>query len=136
MYWPGGTSATPFVWFNTADTTANPAVLRDARYNRTWGCVKRSAELLMVVEAANPNWHDNTMPSVKYSNPPIYLNRLGARHGQKTADGANAYTNMAFFDGHVALYPTVRFNFGPASAPKTPQDKFKSETIFWVGHQF
>src|SRR5437773_2391965 len=31
MYWPGGNTATPFVWFNTADTTATPAVLKDVR---------------------------------------------------------------------------------------------------------
>jgi prepilin-type processing-associated H-X9-DG protein len=134
MEWPGGTSATPFVWFNTVGTQANPALLKEARISRTWGCVKRSAELLMVVEAANPNFNDPT-PSTKYSNPPLYLKRLGARHGQKTADRANAWTNMAFFDGHVALFPSVRFNYGPASAPTRPQDKFKSETIFWLSLQ-
>src|SRR5262249_12426256 len=121
QYWPGGTSATPFVWFNTADTQATPSVIQDVRYKRTWGCVKRSAELVMVAEAANPNWHDNTQ-SVKY--PGIYLVRLGGRHGKKTADGANAWTNMAFFDGHVALFPTVRFNNGlPAFNANQPQSK-------------
>jgi prepilin-type N-terminal cleavage/methylation domain-containing protein/prepilin-type processing-associated H-X9-DG protein len=133
MEWPGGTSATPFVWFNTDGTTQNPALLRDKRLSRTWGCVKRSAELLMVVEAGNPNWHDTTAQSVKY--PGIYMTRLGARHGQKTADGANAWTNMAFFDGHVALFPSKQFNAGPQTAPSRPQDKFKTETIFWLGHQ-
>jgi prepilin-type N-terminal cleavage/methylation domain-containing protein/prepilin-type processing-associated H-X9-DG protein len=132
MAWPNGGRATPFVWFNTSGTQADPTILKDARYNRTWGCVKRGAELLMVVEAANPNWHDQTV-SPKYPN--LYLRLLGARHGKKTADGANAFTNMAFFDGHVALFPTVLFNLGPTANPDRPQDKFKSETIFWLGHQ-
>jgi prepilin-type processing-associated H-X9-DG protein len=35
------------------------------------------------------------------------LVRLGARHGQKTADKLNAYTNICFMDGHVALFPTL-----------------------------
>src|SRR5437870_4612312 len=67
MVWPGGSRATPFVWFNTLGTQADPTVLKDARYNRTWGCVKRGAELLMVVEAPNPNWHDQAV-STKYAN--------------------------------------------------------------------
>jgi prepilin-type processing-associated H-X9-DG protein len=134
MDWPNGKSATPFVWFNTQGTQANPALLKDVRLSRTCGCVKRSAELLMVVEAGNPNWHATSVPSVKY--PGIYMVRLGGRHGQKTPDGANAWTNMAFFDGHVALYPTVKFNAGPTATPSQPQSKFKSETIFWLSYQF
>ena len=135
MAWPGGGRATPFVWFNSSATPVDPTILKDARYNRTWGCVKRSAELLMVVEAANPNWHDQSTLSVKY--PQIFLKLLGARHGKKTANGANAFTNMAFFDGHVSLYPTIDFNTPPPSPPgsKNPEDKFYRETIFWLGHQ-
>jgi prepilin-type processing-associated H-X9-DG protein len=67
--------------------------------------------------------------------PGIYMKRLGARHGKKTANGANAYTNMAFFDGHVGLYPTVQFNTGPAASPQWPADKFTQDTIFWLGNQ-
>ena len=131
MNWPGGASATPFVWFNTAGTQANPAILDDARLRRTWGVVKKSAELVMVLEAANPNFHDPTV-SAKY--PGLYLKKLAARHGKKTADGANAFFNMAFFDGHVGLYPSVDFNTPPQGST-FPEDKFKSGTIFWLGHQ-
>ena len=131
MEWPGGKSAAPFVWFNTAGTQAVPAIVNDARLRRTWGAVKRSGELIMVAEAANPNWHDPTV-SAKY--PGLYLKKLAARHGKKTANGANAYTNFAFFDGHVNLYPTVDFNTPPTGSTY-PQDKFKSGTIFWLGHQ-
>ena len=34
------------------------------------------------------------------------LTRLGARHGKRTADGLNAWSNFAFFDGHVELKET------------------------------
>jgi prepilin-type N-terminal cleavage/methylation domain-containing protein/prepilin-type processing-associated H-X9-DG protein len=132
MEWPSGNSATPFVWFNTAGTQANPAILNDARLRRTSGVVKRGAELIMVAEAANPNWHDPPV-SVKY--PGLYLKKLAARHGKRTADGANAFLNFAFFDGHVALYPSVIFNTPPAGST-FPEDKFKNETIFWLRHQF
>ena len=130
MEWPGGNSATPFVWFNTANTT--PASLTDARLRRTTGVVKRGAELIMVAEAANPNWHDPAGGSGKY--PGLFLKKLAARHGKRTADGANAFLNFAFFDGHVSLYPSVIFNTPPAGS-QFPEDKFKNETIFWIGHQ-
>ena len=53
--------------------------------------VKKGAELLMIVEAADQNWYDQTERS-----PGNFLCRLGARHGKRTADGKNAWTNMAF----------------------------------------
>jgi prepilin-type processing-associated H-X9-DG protein len=31
---------------------------------------------------------------------------MGARHGKKTANRRDAFTNFAFFDGHVAMFPT------------------------------
>ena len=133
MEWPGGKAATPFVWFNTAGTQANPALIDDGRLRRTSGVVKRGAELIMLAEAANPNWHDPQGGSTKY--PGLFLKKLAARHGKKTANGANASLNFAFFDGHVALYPSVIFNTPPAGS-QFPQDNFKSETIFWIGHQF
>jgi prepilin-type N-terminal cleavage/methylation domain-containing protein len=133
MQWPGGDRATPFVWFNTQGTQANPGLLNDARLRRTTGAVKRSAELLMVVEASNPNWHD-PVESGKY--PGLFLKKIAARHGKRSANGANAFLNFAFFDGHVSLYPSVDFNTPPVgSTAKYPQDKFKSGTIFWLGHQ-
>jgi prepilin-type N-terminal cleavage/methylation domain-containing protein/prepilin-type processing-associated H-X9-DG protein len=131
MQWPGGDRATPFVWFNTQGTQANPALLKEARLRRTSASVKRSAELLMVAEAANPNWHD-PVESVKY--PKLFLKKLAARHGKRTANGANAFVNFAFFDGHVSLYPSIDFNIPPTNSVY-PQDKFKSGTIFWLGHQ-
>ncbi len=131
MEWPGGKDATPFVWFNTAGTQANPAIINDGRLRRTWGCVKRSGELIMVAEAANPNWQDNAV-STKY--PGLYLKKLAARHGKKTANGANAYVNFAFFDGHVGLFPSIDFNT-PPSGSTFPEDKFTSNTIFWLGNQ-
>jgi prepilin-type processing-associated H-X9-DG protein len=32
---------------------------------------------------------------------PMYLRRIGARHGKKTVDGLNAFLNICYFDGHV-----------------------------------
>jgi prepilin-type N-terminal cleavage/methylation domain-containing protein/prepilin-type processing-associated H-X9-DG protein len=123
--WPGGSSATPFVWFNS-DPTTTIDVVKERRYARTISFVKRTSEMIMIVEAPNPNWHDGTQ-SQKY--PGDYLVRLAARHGKRTQRGDNAWTNMAFFDGHVALYPTEPFQ--PKGAPAT----FRNGTIFYLGKQ-
>src|SRR3954471_8142664 len=127
--WPGGTRATPFIWFNTAGTQANPKLLNDPRISRVISFVRKSGETVMIAEAANPNWHDNAV-SARF--PGLYLKKLAARHGQKTANGANAFVNFAFFDGHVALFPSADYNTPPTGST-FPEDKFSSGTIFWLG---
>ena len=132
MAWPGGNRASPFVWFNTAPTRSNPGWLNDGRLRRVSGHVKKASELIMVVEAPNPNWYDQNSSDTF---PGLFLKRLGARHGKKSANGANAWTNMAFFDGHVSIYPTADYNVGPAGATNWPPDKWYTGTIFWLGNQ-
>jgi prepilin-type N-terminal cleavage/methylation domain-containing protein/prepilin-type processing-associated H-X9-DG protein len=127
-YYPGGSRATPFVSFlsaATADDVANP------KFQRHMGQVRKSSELMMIVEASNNNWID-PKESTKYKGqkPGVFLRRLGARHGKKSANGANAYTNIAFFDGHVAMFRTEPFE-DPVNAP----DKMTRETIFYLGKQ-
>src|SRR5262249_26991510 len=130
MKWPGGGQASPFVWFNSS-TDAN--MLHEPLAQRGSGAVKKSAELIMIVEATNPNYYDQTSSTTYQC---LYMRRLGGRHGRREPpNGANAWTNMAFFDGHVALFPTSRFNTGPANNPQWPPDKFTQETIFWLGNQ-
>jgi prepilin-type N-terminal cleavage/methylation domain-containing protein/prepilin-type processing-associated H-X9-DG protein len=75
-------------------------------YHRTISMVRKSAVVVMLVEAADPNWMNQpTVPTVSGTDSYTLL-RIGARHGQKTANGMNAYTNIAFVDGHVAMFPT------------------------------
>jgi prepilin-type processing-associated H-X9-DG protein len=119
-----GARITPFMAYTSGGTAAQ---LQDPAWQRTLGRVRRSAELLMLVEAANNNWYDQT-DSTKY--PGNFLTRLGARHGKKTADGANAFTNMAFFDGHVALYPTR-----PFENPANVMDNQVKDVIFYLNKQ-
>ena len=49
--------------------------------------------MVMVVEAADPNWVDQTATS-EPNGKTFYIRRIGARHGRKTADGYNAFTNV------------------------------------------
>jgi prepilin-type processing-associated H-X9-DG protein len=123
--WPAGGSITPFVWFNSTSTAADVA---NPYYKRTMGPIRKASEFVMIVEAPNPNWHD---PTNSTAYPGNFLKRLAARHGKRrTAGGANADTNMAFFDGHVALFPTERFQ------PSGQLGKFKDTTIFYVSKAY
>jgi len=46
--------------------------------------------------------------------------------GKQTANGANAWTNLAFFNGHVSFFPSERFN---KNLGQWPEDTFVQETI-------
>ena len=129
---PNGGKATPFMGFNSGATQAdidNPA------YARTMSMIRKPAEFVMLVEASNNNWVDQA------ANGNIYLKRLGARHGKKTADGLNAFTNFAFFDGHVGLYPSADYTKAcPAGTPgaANPDNMLPAmvrETIFYLNQQ-
>jgi prepilin-type N-terminal cleavage/methylation domain-containing protein/prepilin-type processing-associated H-X9-DG protein len=134
--WPPNSSnskVTPFLYFNN-NGTQQSTDLHDPRWQRTISMIRRSAEMVMIVESADSNWFDQTQSS-KY--PGVYLRRMGARHGKRTADGANAYTNLAFFDGHVGLYPSAPFA-KQGSSTGTPDNSlidFYQGTIFFVNKQ-
>ena len=129
-YFPGGIRPTPFVSFLSA---GSPADLANPKLQRTLSMVRRSAELIMIVEAANNNWFDQNDSPVYPGN---FLRRLGARHGKKTPIGngrwpaGNAWTNFAFFDGHVALYESKQFQ-----NPKDMMDNQYRDVIFYINKQ-
>ena len=124
MRLPGGTQATPFCWFNSS---TDATTLQDPGYQRYLTMVHKPSELIMIVEASSPNWYDQNAST---SQPALFLRRLGARHGQKTADKRNAFTNFAFFDGHVGLYPTL-----PYQKQAFEVQNYYRETIFFVTQQ-
>jgi prepilin-type N-terminal cleavage/methylation domain-containing protein/prepilin-type processing-associated H-X9-DG protein len=124
----GGNRRTPFVYFDGSDQAAVAADIKDPQYSRSLSQVKKSSELLMIVEAASANWFDQKESPDPH--PGNFLRRLGARHGRVTADGANAQTNFAFFDGHVGTYDTVRFE-----SPKDMMDKQTQDVIFYINKQ-
>lgn len=109
--WPGGSFAMPFVYFDPSkDGSAQsngPGMTGQLNYGpftRKLSMIRRSSLMAMIIEAAEVNWPDQTLHTVNGEN--MYITRLGARHGQKTQNGNNAFTNIAFFDGHVDLLAT------------------------------
>jgi len=137
---PSAAKVTPFMYFNVG--TGSASFFSDPKWQRSLSNIRKSAEMVMMVEAANPNWYDQTA-STTYPNT-ICGKRFGARHGKKTGDGANAYWNLAFFDGHVALYPTQpfarRISSSESSAnqganPDNGLVTYYQETIFFLNKQ-
>ena len=124
----------PFMWFSS---TTNVATLNDPKFQRNRSQIKKSSEMIMLVEAANPNWHDQGAGA--YNGVPltgkIHLDRLGGRHGKKTGDGLNAWTNIAFFDGHVALFPTEKFQKHSTLPADNAAIEMYQETIFYLRQQ-
>jgi hypothetical protein len=88
--------------------------------------VKRTAEMVMLVEAPNPNWHDGS-ESKKY--PGNFLVDLAGRHGRKNARGDNAWTNMAFFRRSRDAVPDRPIR------SEGRYGNFKQGTIFFLGKQ-
>jgi len=118
-----GARQSPFLYFNNTD----PAKYSDPAWQRTMSMIRKPSEMVMIVEASNENLYDQT-ESTRY--PGNFLKRLGARYGRKTADGDNAFTNFAFFDGHVGLYPTHDYE-----NPKDQFDNLYRDTIFYLNKQ-
>ena len=124
--WPKGGRITPFVYFDKGI----PADLNSTTWRRNSSMVRKASELMMIVESSTPNWfHQEASQDPRYSTT-VFLPRLGARHGRRSANGANAFTNIAFFDGHVGRFDSTKF-VNPINA----MDNFTRETIFYVNKQ-
>jgi prepilin-type processing-associated H-X9-DG protein len=78
-------------------------------YQRKITMAKKSAVLCMVAEAAGINWvmgGPGYQPNkVTTDGEDNWMSGLAARHGRGT-NKRHAFTNIAFFDGHVALFDT------------------------------
>lgn len=128
-YTIGGLNNPPFVYFEAptdamGQTTAQD--LANGQYRRNISQIKHTALMVMIGESADLFWVSNTTSTV---NGVIhYAPSLGARHGQRSADGTNAYTNFAFFDGHVELFPTARIDQTPAPAYNPGTDGLSAMT--------
>jgi prepilin-type N-terminal cleavage/methylation domain-containing protein/prepilin-type processing-associated H-X9-DG protein len=130
--------STPFCYYSNAGGNQPSTDLSNPLFDRRMSRIKKTSEVVMIIEACDSNWADQSKSSTY---PDIYLRRLGGRHGKRTGDGANAFTNFAFFDGHVALYPTADFTGlcpggikGKASADNMLV-YFNKDTIFYLGRQ-
>jgi prepilin-type N-terminal cleavage/methylation domain-containing protein/prepilin-type processing-associated H-X9-DG protein len=112
--YPGGTADAPFVYFDGAGGKSVAPTLSNPGYVRNLSDVRHSAVMAMVVEASTPEWFlaggTTTVTAETINGETMYNYCLAGRHGDVSANGLNAFTNIAFFDGHVSLFPTQPFN--------------------------
>jgi prepilin-type N-terminal cleavage/methylation domain-containing protein/prepilin-type processing-associated H-X9-DG protein len=114
VFYPSGTNTMPFVFFNKT-RNGNPAgvgpgiggQLQLPGYTRKITHVRKSASLCMIGEATALNWvlggtSFNPSTSTTVDGDVLWMRSFAARHG-KSSKPSQAQTNVAFFDGHVAL---------------------------------
>ncbi|HTW94977.1 MAG TPA: type II secretion system protein, partial [Tepidisphaeraceae bacterium] len=60
--YPGGSSPTPFLWFNPSEPNIPlgnvDTALRDRNFQRNLSMIKKSADMVMIVEAVSYNWYN------------------------------------------------------------------------------
>ena len=98
----GKQKVSPFMDFISSATDVQ---IMSQSFKRKISMIHKSTMMVMVAEAADPNWVDQTA-TVEPNGKTFYIRRIGARHGKKTADGLNAFTNVCYFDAHVELKAT------------------------------
>jgi len=119
----------PFIWYTDPPATTD-ANLRNktGNWTRTLTMVKHSAQVALLLEGNSTEICYQDGSNLTYSQAP----RLAARHGMVTdcpqatqspsatphLHRTDAYTNIAFFDGHVALLPTAPYS--PYPIPPLP----------------
>ena len=146
----------PFIWYNTASSgdTQVDLELRNASptnpgaYTRTLSNIRRSAQMVLLLEGNSDEICYQEMSA--FATYPSYAPRLAGRHSQVTNNthalslsppvhNTDAYTNIAFFDGHVALLPTATFSQGPASSITNNPEPFATgpgaTAIFYLSDQ-
>jgi len=122
-YTSGGLNNSPFVYFLAPTDglgVTTKADLADPRYRRRITDILHTDTMVMLGEGDSLFWVTNTSTTV--NGITHYAPSMGARHGTRTGDGTNAYTNFAFFDGHVATFPSAPIDSTPAPASNTGVD--------------
>jgi len=125
---PGKSSDAPFAWYNDSQNAADPEkFLKDTRYARHLGLIKRSALVVMAFDGNTYNWN-NVAGSTGYSA------RISGRHGKASNEGKDGMFNCAFFDGHVTLLSTEPFT--KAGTGTNALSAEKQDAIFWLHDQY
>ena len=127
-----GTEQAPFIYYNNSTTVTPDQALTDSngRWTRTLSMIRKPAEFVMLMETNSNNPLDQAQVVAGHK-----ARRLAARHGQKTSDGMNASTNMAFFDGHVTSFPTAQWDTKDPQKNQTGFIANKRDAIFYLNDQ-
>lgn len=122
--------ATPFIYWNSSSTDSDGKDLRSTlNYRRTIQMITQPSLMVMVVESPQDNVYDNGSGGTLSK-----AERLSGKHGDGVTNkfgGIDGDTNFAFFDGHVAKYPTRPYsenyfnkNSGSGAFPTVQETRF------------
>jgi len=114
----------PFIWF-----TGGVADLSNPAYTHSLNQIKHSATMMMIEETPTPQWLTGGIA------PANYLPCLAGRHGAHTPNSHNAYVNLAFFDGHVASFPTYPFELNNPMNPGGWAQPLPDGVTYYLGYQ-
>jgi prepilin-type N-terminal cleavage/methylation domain-containing protein/prepilin-type processing-associated H-X9-DG protein len=137
-----GGGATPFVqWNKTGALGQTP--LMPGGYNRKLSFVGAPGRMVLALETSNESWDTNNPALVTVndiSGATSHAFRLAGRHGDVLNGGQDGFTNMAYFDGHVAKQSTVPYTrTQPTAYWITPAGQIMqpvvSDTIFYFQSQ-
>jgi len=128
-----GNHDAPFIWFQ------NPVTyLQKPSMDRKLSFVRHSAQLVMLMEA-NALDMTTTYTTSKNGFVESWMPRIAGRHGQRVRNKigsgvlTDAMTNIAYFDGHVALRPTAPFS--EAGSARASAFGGGSDTVFLLSKQ-
>ena len=111
----------PFVYFPkpSAGGAAQAALIKNNNLSRTLGRIRHVSNLVMLVEGSGYTWDNQNgvdRNGGTTGSPLHYARGLAARHGRLTGDRMNAFTNLAYFDGHVENVATLPIDSTDTSA--------------------
>jgi prepilin-type processing-associated H-X9-DG protein len=134
----------PFLWYQDSSIDAE---LRNqtGSWTRTLSMVKHSAQMVLLLEGSSAEiCYQDGSGNLIYSWAP----RLAGRHGAQTNNtraghaaappptrNTDASTNIAFFDGHVALLPTAIISQSTTSSGLPFTTGGGASTIFYLSNQ-
>jgi prepilin-type N-terminal cleavage/methylation domain-containing protein/prepilin-type processing-associated H-X9-DG protein len=124
---PGRSVDAAFAWYNGKNAGTNDQFLRDGRYTRHLGLIKRSSLMVMGFDGNTYNWN-NIAGSTGLSA------RISGRHGKPSNGGKDGMFNCVFFDGHVAMLSTEPYT--KAGTGSNALSVTKSDAIFWLHDQY
>ncbi|HYE17345.1 MAG TPA: hypothetical protein VEA69_02815, partial [Tepidisphaeraceae bacterium] len=123
----GGSSDTPFLWYNGKSGGDNDKYLRDSSLARKMSNIRSASRVVAAMDGNAYNWNDIGGSSTGVSA------RISGRHGQAQNGGKDGFFNALFFDTHVVLLPTEPYT--KAGRGHDSLRVTKAEAVFFLRDQ-
>lgn len=118
----GNAKDAPFILYHTGSGRNIDNDLRNPAFARSLSQIRKPGEVVMLLDGSE------ALIGIQWR-------YMAARHGPVNANGRDGSTNMAFFDGHVALIPTRDIGRVVAADPAQELAQIRRDTIFYMSRQ-